>query len=160
VSQRSHNDSKLRLDDLFRWAVHLRPELAFRVIAPDLVQGVRSAVSFTRLDTQLESTRYLPDIAYLLEGDGEPAVIVVEGQGKAPSWPRSRATTIAGTIYVSAPAGDRDFELRLVELRTGARSRLAGKPPRELVRRHPHPSSAPQPEGRGRRMAALAFIPP
>jgi hypothetical protein len=43
VSQRSTNDSTLRLDDLFRWAVHLRPEIAFRVIAPDLVQGVRSA---------------------------------------------------------------------------------------------------------------------
>jgi hypothetical protein len=160
VSQRSTNDPTLRLDDLFRWAVHLRPELAFRVIAPDLVQGVRSAVSYTRLDTQLAPARLLPDVAYLLDGSDEPAVVVVEGQAQAKKKSNCRATQIAMAFGQSAPAGDRDFELRLIELRTGARSRLAGKPPRELVRRHPHPPSAPQPEGRGRRMAAHAWIPP
>jgi hypothetical protein len=129
VSKPVTNDSKIRLDDLFRWAVHLRPETAFRVIAPDLVQGVRGAVSYTRLDTQLAPLRLLPDVAYLLDGSEEPAVIVVEGQGRAPSWRRTRATTIAGTIYVSAPTGEREFELRLVELRTRERSRLANKPP-------------------------------
>jgi hypothetical protein len=133
VSQRSARKSKIRLDDLFRTAVHLRPKIAFGVIAPDLVQGVRSAVLFTRLDTQLESTRYLPDIAYLLEGAQEPIVVVVEGQGHAPSWRRSRATTIAGAICQSAPAGERAFELSLVEIRTRERSRLASKP-------HPAPS--------------------
>jgi hypothetical protein len=49
----------LRLDDLFRSAVHLRPEVIFDLVAPDLVQGVRSAVSYTRLDTIDSTDAYL-----------------------------------------------------------------------------------------------------